>query len=808
MKKLLYHLSVVTIACSALVSCQETLKEDAGIPQNDPDGLQLTVLASNPSVNEGVIVGTRSEITDADKVTDVNFFVFSSDTGEFVSSSYHAKNSGISAAELFIHNGYTFTDKFDVYILANMGDVHDDQYLTDLQSINDFTYCFDPEFSSFKTKGFPMSSVYKDFCPITDIPAGSTLLADRLVAELHIKFTQSANNHNGYEIVSGFIGNLTRIAQPFADDAYACPGTSNTYTEKFEGHTFDNKLVNDEVTVYALENVHGMTPLKDNFKNKQSLTDQEKCKENLLEDYQNNRITYLDITCNVTYANSGETHPNVRYRYYFGNDNKDFSVYRNTVSEVTINFDNIEVTNEGWREEDGEKYYRPEVSNETFVNAGKSWSASNFKNMELGTSDYLDASLASSKEAFNFFYQVVVKGQDGETETTYDSRYNSSYFTWYLDVTSDPEETKYSFSLPEGGVISNSDTRTKNIGGGAYYLCQEQLPSTNHFYRIKCVFSKDEPFVEGTINVTSTFYVCYYINPDPNAAIQYPYYVYTGSNTKNQTTRTGSEIIGGYNYQYTDYIYTVTVKGLKYTSSSSNTSWTVTCNQSGTYQVDGKDMVKIQFYQWNQAYGTWTKINTPIKRVFNQSGITSQAGYANGDITYQISVACNGTLPEIQGPSDLATRITDVHLIRDEKIIPITPYINLYQLWWLIEGYIIVDYEIYNKNTGVTAFTGHQKITKSGTYRFYNSKEFDIQLLSCNFKVEYNNVWPSVEEFNEVKRMRFMEILWIGNTEGYNALNPSEWELDSMGNYYFGVKINDTLIDNDIIASSYNYSSL
>ena len=739
MKKLLYHLSVVTIACSALVSCQETLKEDAGIPQNDPDGLQLTVLASNPSVNEGVIVGTRSEITDADKVTDVNFFVFSSDTGEFVSSSYHAKNSGISAAELFIHNGYTFTDKFDVYILANMGDVHDDQYLTDLQSINDFTYCFDPEFSSFKTKGFPMSSVYKDFCPITDIPAGSTLLADRLVAELHIKFTQSANNHNGYEIVSGFIGNLTRIAQPFADDAYACPGTSNTYTEKFEGHTFDNKLVNDEVTVYALENVHGMTPLKDNFKNKQSLTDQEKCKENLLEDYQNNRITYLDITCNVTYANSGETHPNVRYRYYFGNDNKDFSVYRNTVSEVTINFDNIEVTNEGWREEDGEKYYRPSIDNISVKYSGHHFSNTEIEG-NITNSGFEGDIIITGQDQLSFDIDVDITSQTNSTIT-----YNNNYHTqqdwnWTLKVYDPADLSTPLATLTEGQSKSitnpnstNKTTITNNITNLGYLEINDSF-----YYILTCDFGTTESFINSTTDLSATIQIN--IVPVADAIIDKKYEII--NSTLNHKTEGG----------YTVYYVQLNVGLYDYNTSELLNTYTINVYEEGPFNINGNVLGNMKF---NIAHnGTMEGCGEPKFAI-------GQTEYNEQSLTYTIE-------DEIQINITHEIEVTSCSLEYDYLALPTGYYFYLGYPLGLGTPYCFLtrNYSYYFKiNYGI-------KVYKNGTYvgtdsRYIKVKQFKEKDRQFKDVKLYNKVIARIAVFRKpdlITRIKYMNITTIDYT--------------------------------------------
>jgi len=303
---------------------------------------------------------TRSSNKGADtKITDLCIFVFDRD-GNSVSACYYEKNEGISGRELFINRklGSSFSDKFAVYVIANVGDITDcsdilADGLPDRKLLEKYRYRFSESYDEFIDKGYPMSSVYQSYCPADD---KRTLFAQRLVSRYDILFTQSSGNPNHYEILKGQIHDVSRKIRPFGQ-AYAIAGLSAE--EKIsDGDLFssdDIKALNsgESATLFVLENEQGKA-----FSN--IVSQAEKKEENILAS-KKGLCSYVEFDVRVSTPTA--VFNDVKYRFYFGDNLCDCSIHRNTQNTMTFNFDNIYVEDEGWRIDPDD----PEIKEESFV---------------------------------------------------------------------------------------------------------------------------------------------------------------------------------------------------------------------------------------------------------------------------------------------------------------------------------------------------------------------------------------------------------------------------------------------------------
>ena len=313
------------------------VKEEDPVPAAGGDDIMLSVKSSDGQGD------TKSTYPDGlnNYITDVNIFVFDQ-SGTKVSANYYPRWNNISGKELFMQGGHTFTEKFDIYIVSNVGDVHSATALQSISSIEDYVYTFDRNYSTFTSKGFPMASHYTDYCPKTD---SRTLLADKLVTQYNISFTKSAGNMNTYTIRSGQIHDIANRITPWEEFAVSSIGTEVTPDGDLFTST-DLAALNrgSAATLFVLENEQGTSfPSTVN-------TDKLKKEENINSD-KRGKCSYVEFHVKVETPTA--VFNDVIYRYYFGDNVRDCSIHRNYLCNLVLSFDNVYVEDEGWRIEPG-----------------------------------------------------------------------------------------------------------------------------------------------------------------------------------------------------------------------------------------------------------------------------------------------------------------------------------------------------------------------------------------------------------------------------------------------------------------------
>ena len=204
MKKLI---SLLFSGLLVVSGCMKQSLADTGEMLTD-----LTFMLESSSPQNGD-PDTRSSYSTSpsDKITDFTIFVFDAG-GNSVSANYYPGDANMSGRALFINEALntTFNDAFDVYIIANLGDLRTSSEICNagvpaVRKLEDYSYGFSDDLQEFETKGFPMAGCYKGYRPGRD---SRTLYADKLVTQYNIRFTKSPGNPNNYTITGGRLGNV------------------------------------------------------------------------------------------------------------------------------------------------------------------------------------------------------------------------------------------------------------------------------------------------------------------------------------------------------------------------------------------------------------------------------------------------------------------------------------------------------------------------------------------------------------------------------------------------------------------------
>ena len=334
------------------IGCNMQLMED---PVGSVTDFSLSVEAASPSNGSPE---TRSSYASnlQNKITDFTIFVFDAE-GRFVSSNYYGGSENMKGRDLFINEemGTTFDDRFEVYVIANLGDLRSSSALcTDgvpaSGKMRDYAYSFSKDFSEFNDKGFPMAGYYKSYCPSTD---PRTLYANKIVTQYNIRFTKSSSNPNTYTITGGQLVNVANKCTPFKTFK-ANDGETSGEGDNFSPTDISELNSGSYRPFFVLENEQGIAFPSD-------ITDEKDKKLENINDGYKRICSYVEFY--VTVKTATATYDNVIYRYFFGDNVRDCSIHRNMVYDLTMNFDNVFVEDEGWRIEPG----KPDVDENSLV---------------------------------------------------------------------------------------------------------------------------------------------------------------------------------------------------------------------------------------------------------------------------------------------------------------------------------------------------------------------------------------------------------------------------------------------------------
>lgn len=294
---------------------------------------------------EGDETYTRSSYTPDGRISDFTIFVFDR-YGNSVSSNYYEGDANMSGRVLFVNESLhtTFDDPFNVYIIANLGDLRSSSELCSdgvpsVNKIKNYTYSFSNDYQEFDRKGFPMAGYYDGYRPGSD---SRTLYAYKLVTQYNIRFVKSSGNPNTYTITGGRLCNVASKCTPFQHFKAASESDVADNGDSFSSSDILCLNSGTGASLFVLENEQGQVfPTSVNTE-----------KARRMESFPSGSIyrkvcTYAEFYVMVKTPTAN--YDNVTYRYFFGDGVRDCNVHRNMYCNLTMNFDNVLVEDEGWR---------------------------------------------------------------------------------------------------------------------------------------------------------------------------------------------------------------------------------------------------------------------------------------------------------------------------------------------------------------------------------------------------------------------------------------------------------------------------
>lgn len=280
-----------------------------------------------------VISGSRSSysLDDLSRLTDLNIYMYHN--GKLLKD-YSGYFNDVSTLMLAFPLG---KDGFNIYMFGNVGRCDAPDKETDIGAMQYVV----GEYDEFRVKGVPVAGVFKDFHrgDLADFPL------KRLVGQFDIRMRQSAMSAD-YCIKDVRVMNCALDVYPFSYDQKArLFSRSYQYAEKSLGDVLtesDIERLNQgyEVSLCFVENLQGEL-LPGN-------TDRKAKIPSSLPSEVAECCTYIEITADVTTQVAKYT--NARFRFYPGeNETTDFTIRRNTLYEVVMDFTQNMVFNQEWR---------------------------------------------------------------------------------------------------------------------------------------------------------------------------------------------------------------------------------------------------------------------------------------------------------------------------------------------------------------------------------------------------------------------------------------------------------------------------
>lgn len=231
-------------------------------------------------------------------------------------------------------------DGFDIFMLGNVGRVMPPERESDLTTLR----CVLDSRRDFSEKGFPVAEKFAGYKK--GDPAHFKV--KRLVGQYNIRMRKSAADAE-YVVKDVRLKNCARDVYPFGNDVAAIEfGCSCMPEECICGdYLTDDDMAKlnagETVSLYFVENLQGVL-LPDNTDRKLKIPSSLDLVGKGIAD----RCTYLEVTADVT--TSAARYIDGKYRFYLGQDQTtDFSIRRNTLYSVVLDFTQNMVCEEEWR---------------------------------------------------------------------------------------------------------------------------------------------------------------------------------------------------------------------------------------------------------------------------------------------------------------------------------------------------------------------------------------------------------------------------------------------------------------------------
>lgn len=269
--------------------------------------------------------------TMADRINDLNIFVYHQGS---LLDEYGGYFDDVSSLMMAFPYG---KDGFNIYMVGNVGEIKAPESEEDIGGI----CCVAGSYDELRTKGFPLANVFYDYTKGSRTVFG----LKRLVGRYDLTLCSSATDAS-YNVKDVRLMNCALDVYPFSNDTKAAVfASSNPYDQDASADVLtqddlDRLNAGGTVSLYFIENLQGCL-LPDN-------KDRRKKIPSSLQESVADRCTYLEITADV--ETQAATYKDGRFRFYLGQDEtSDFSIVRNTLYEVGVDFTQNMVSEEEWR---------------------------------------------------------------------------------------------------------------------------------------------------------------------------------------------------------------------------------------------------------------------------------------------------------------------------------------------------------------------------------------------------------------------------------------------------------------------------
>lgn len=328
-------LLVIVVLLGAFVSCVTERDEERNCALADVDtSFAITVCVESPLGAGGVRSSFDDEILT--RMTDLNMFVYHEGKLLEDCSRYYTDMSSLMMTLPYEKNG------FNIYFIANVGRV---QAPDNEAAMSEISYVVD-SYDDMRQRGFPLAEKFIGYKK----GERAHFALKRLVGQYDIRMKTSADKAV-YVVKDVRLFNCAKDVYPFGNDVKASVFTG----ARLEGECGDYLTQDDiaklnageSVSLYFLENLQGVL-LPDNTDRREKVPS----RLNMIKEGIADHCTYIEITADITTPAAKYT--DGKYRFYLGQDQyTDFSIRRNTLYEVTLDFTQNMVSEQDWRIEVG-----------------------------------------------------------------------------------------------------------------------------------------------------------------------------------------------------------------------------------------------------------------------------------------------------------------------------------------------------------------------------------------------------------------------------------------------------------------------
>lgn len=296
--------------------------------------------------DQQLIGTTKSSFTheDVSRITDLNVFIYHEGCLLEKYSRYYTDLSSVKLTLPYDKDG------FNIYMVGNVGRIDAPEDEADVCRLRHVIGSYD----EFRVKGVPVANVFPDH--IKGSLAHFRLR--RLVGQYDVSMKTSASTAE-YYVKDVRLLNCALDVFPFSSDSKATVfAGSAVYGQAAGGDVLTSEDIaklnaGETVSLYFVENMQGEL-LPGN-------TDRRKKIPSILDNIDKGlagKCTYLEVTADIT--TSAAEYTDGKYRFYLGqNETTDFSIRRNTLYDVTLDFTQNMVYEQEWRIEVGEPEVKP-----------------------------------------------------------------------------------------------------------------------------------------------------------------------------------------------------------------------------------------------------------------------------------------------------------------------------------------------------------------------------------------------------------------------------------------------------------------